>query len=374
MIAAVKRPGRRHLARLLLAAAAFLVADVSLGWLRRALNDRADALAAQPAEAADTYRTRHPYYSHDLVPGFDGVAVWGPLRYPMRTNALGFRDSAPRDIAMQGSGSRLLVIGDSFVEGQGLAYEHTIGGRLQAALAPGGTDVLNAGVASYAPAIYWKKIEYLRRERGLQFDALLVFIDISDIQDEAAFYRIDESGRVVDAPRPSMNVLDMWTTHSATYRAAVRGAQWLRPHPPLIGCWVPTWSDWTCRAGWTSSDAAMTHYGRDGLRYADEHMTRLAALLREWRIPLTVVVYPWRQQLQWNDRASLQTRHWQAWARRERAGFIELFTPFFAEVDRLGLPGTLGRYFIADDIHWTADGHRLAAEAVVPHLIGRARQ
>ena len=53
-------------------------------------------------------------------------------------------------------------------------------------------EVLNAGVSSYSPIIYFKKIEYLI-DKGFEFDELIVFIDISDIEDEATIYRSDKA-------------------------------------------------------------------------------------------------------------------------------------------------------------------------------------
>jgi lysophospholipase L1-like esterase len=97
-------------------------------------------------------------------------------------------------------------------------------------------------------------------------------------------------------------------------------------------------------------------------------MTRLAALLRARGIPLTIVVYPWPHQLIWEDRSSVQVTYWRDWAAREQTGFIELFTTFFAEADAMGTSEALARYFIEDDIHWTADGHRLVAVRVAPDL------
>jgi hypothetical protein len=46
---------------------------------------------------------------------------------------------------------------------------------------------LNAGVASYSPSIYYKKIKYLL-ESGLQFDEVVLFSDTSDVTDEATSY------------------------------------------------------------------------------------------------------------------------------------------------------------------------------------------
>ena len=49
-------------------------------------------------------------------------------------------------------------------------------------------DFLNGGVESYAPSNYLNVTRQLL-DRGVKFDEVIVFIDISDAQDEAAFYQ-----------------------------------------------------------------------------------------------------------------------------------------------------------------------------------------
>jgi hypothetical protein len=350
--------------RLTLLAATALVlaaADVGAGRLRTVLTEWRQQPAVDEASGlARDFRVRHPVYSHDLAPGFEGAAMWGPIRYRMSTNSFGFRDAAPRAVAARGAAPRLLLIGDSFLEGPGVDYESTVPALVAAQYAGRGLEVLNAGVLSYSPVIYWKKIAYLL-ERGLQFDAAAVFIDISDIQDEAAWYRLDGSGHVVEAAEPPFDFLHAWMRGSLTFRGLVKASQLIYPHAPIAGCRVPDFSDYGCRAGWTTSPLAMDRYGRAGLRLASERMSALAALLRRHGIPLVVVVYPWPQQLWWNDRASQQIRHWREWSRRDGAEFVELFTPFFDEVDTRGTRQAVDRYFIPGDIHWSAEGHELVA-------------
>src|SRR5262249_13185665 len=52
---------------------------------------------------------------------------------------------------------------------------------------PDRIEFLNAGVASYSPSIYYKKIKYLL-DRGLKFDEVVLLSDSSDVEDEATSY------------------------------------------------------------------------------------------------------------------------------------------------------------------------------------------
>ena len=144
------------------------------------------------------WRIESNIYHHDLLPNVDVVENWGfNLKKRLVTNSLGFRDFSKKIIEKDIKKKRILLIGDSFIEGAGFDYEYTIGGLLQNYL---GNDyeVLNSAVSSYSPSIYYKKINYLLT-KGFKFDRALVFLDVSDIFDEL-FIKIDDNGNII---RPS---------------------------------------------------------------------------------------------------------------------------------------------------------------------------
>src|SRR5262249_26028831 len=110
-------------------------------------------------------------------------------RYSLRTNSLGFRDAKVREVPLRSETRRVLLIGDSYTEGVGLAFEDTFPGLLFEAgqHATPRTEFLNAGVISYSPVIYYKKVKFLL-DHGLVFDEVVVLPDYGDVQDEAAYY------------------------------------------------------------------------------------------------------------------------------------------------------------------------------------------
>jgi len=346
---------------------AFVAVDAWAGRFRWKMRERAGATGERLERQ---YRVPNPYYHHDLAPDHaTDSAMWGPIAYPLRTNSLGFRDSAVRTVPARGTRPRILLIGDSFTEGLGVPFDSTAAGFLARKLDTAGVDVLNAAVLSYSPAIYWKKVQFLV-EAGIAIDAVVVLLDVSDVQDEALRYRVDSvSGHVIDAPEEHATFWESWAHNSIALRAASKALRLIRPHAPYGGCFAPdVLQDVDCRAGWTLSPAVMRRYGEAGLALADSNMTKLAALLRARRIPLTVVVYPWPQQLQWADRASRQESYWRSWSAREGAAFISLFQPLFAQVDARGLDATIAENFIAGDVHWSAAGHRLVAAQLAAML------
>jgi hypothetical protein len=139
-------------------------------------------------------RIAHDDYHHGLMANFEGYETWGRQRSKLYTNSLGFKDGKIRDVPAMTDTRRILLIGDSFTEGVGLEFEQTFAGMLYAAgqKRPEKIEFLNAAVISYSPTIYYKKIKYLL-DAGLKFDEVVVFSDLSDVQDEAiAYFCIDE--------------------------------------------------------------------------------------------------------------------------------------------------------------------------------------
>ena len=83
------------------------------------------------------------------------------------------------------------------LRGIGLSYEDTFVGLIDSRLSKNNIEVLNAGRVSYSPIIYWRKIKFLIEDLGLDIDELVVFLDISDVRDEATGYQLSENMNVI---------------------------------------------------------------------------------------------------------------------------------------------------------------------------------
>jgi hypothetical protein len=145
----------------------------------------------------DSFRIPDTRIHHTLEKNVSaGLAIWGAARYAFSTNSLGFRDSTVRVVKLAPEKSvRVLFLGDSFTEGVGLPWEKTFVGIFQSHFP--GVEVLNAGVIGYSPSIYLRQVERLL-SNGFLTTHVIVYIDISDVQDEA-LYKFDEEGNVVDS-------------------------------------------------------------------------------------------------------------------------------------------------------------------------------
>jgi hypothetical protein len=316
-------------------------------------------------EGPSGLRVRHPVYHHGFKPlSHTDEERWGPWVSSYSIDSLGFRDRTPRVVPLRGTRPRLLLIGDSFTEGIGVPYEATFAGRLEDALAPSGWDVLNAGTASYCPMLDERRVRQLLDD-GLVFDELAVFIDIGDIQDEVT-YKADADGNVISREKRRLEEERANRRYDGAVARLYPLQRFLEQHTLLMGrlyhllVMEPRRGRARRASLWTTDPQMMAAYGAEGLQRAQEDMDRLASELAARRIKLTVVVYPWPDQLVLGDRDSLQDRTWREWSARHGARFVSLFPEFFA----LGEPrDVVRRFYIPGDIHWDAEGHRVVAEA-----------
>ena len=99
-------------------------------------------------------------------------------------------------------------------------------------------------------------------------------------------------------------------------------------------------------------------------------MDRLLAFTRERSIALTVVVYPWPDQIVAGDPEPVHLRHWRDWCAKNGAGFINAFPKF-----EIGCPWPrraqiFTSCYIRGDFHLNGEGNRLVAEAILEALPG----
>lgn len=328
-------------------------------------------------ETSRAARIADPVYDHGFSAKFEGYDVWGELRYPLITNSLGFKDASPRDVPQKSSSRRVLLIGDSFTEGIGMRFEDSFAGRLQQA-GEGRVEFLNAGVASYSPSIYYRKIKYLL-ESGLQFDEVVLFSDPSDVTDEAtSYFCIDEDPRYriyCTASEGSMQP-DMRPKKSEffidrfviTNRVRISLKRWIQS---LLGNRKRALATDRGRIGWSISGFDASGETRPlgvegGVARSLQNMGKLADLLAAHNLPLTIVVYPWAQQIAQGERDSRQVALWRQFCERRCKAFINLFPVLFAEAEHDG--NWYERLYIVGDDHFSAEGNAVVAREMAKRL------
>ena len=349
---------------------------LGLDWLRTAWALR----SKPPINPQSTCFMRDPVRQHALEPNCSCDRHWGNESYPFATNSLGFRDENVRHVPLTGTLPRILLLGDSFTEGM-ISWPDSYVGQIAARFPR--YEFLNGAVESYSPSNYFNVARALL-DNAVKFDEVIVFIDMSDAQDEAAFYRdIDASG-AVDGPKQIVHnggwyadlrlyiaehllltnavvgFLERESVKHGFYRLNVG-------HGPLFDL---ERSAWTYRP---VSDAEPYEIGyaplglQAGLAKEESKMTLLWQDLQKRNIPLSVVVYPWPAQIAHDTIDSKQVLMWRDWCAGKCKSFISVFPAFFAVKSQCpkGQPGCwyLSEFIFGDE-HYNAAGNALVADSV----------
>jgi lysophospholipase L1-like esterase len=327
-------------------------------------------------------RIANAIYDHGLAANFDGYDVWGEVRYRLITDSLGFKDASVREVALKSASRRILLIGDSFTEGIGVSIEDSFAGMLQRAGQERSEKIefLNAGVASYSPSIYYKKIKYLL-DTGLQFDEVVLFSDTSDVTDEAtSYFCIDDDPKYrvhctaaegsaqpgVTSPKKPNFLIDNFVVTNKVRISVKRSIQ------SFLGNRRKSIDTDHARIGWAVPGLPVGNdylpLGIDGgIARSLQNMRALSDLLATRNIPLTIVVYPWAQQIAQEDRDSRQVALWSEFCPGRCKAFINLFPVFFAAAD--ADKDWYEHLFILGDDHFSAAGHRFMFREIARGLL-----
>lgn len=360
---------------LVFSATGFLVLD----WLYSARILRS---AAQPTSCIVADPVRH----HAFRPNCKSTERWGGHSYEVFTNDLGLRDERITRVPLTDSRPRVLFLGDSYTEALGVDWRDSYVGRIANRFPQ--YDFLNGGVESYSPSNYLNVTRQLLAA-GVEFDEVIVFIDISDTQDEAAYYRdLDASGAVTGPARKQM--LDTWYTTlrmrtrkyllltnyvlEVAERSLVRHGYYHLATELNGNVFDMERSAWTYRM--VSDNLPMVAgYAplgvEGGIAREKAKMSTLYEELEKRNIPVSVVVYPWPAQVVHDTADSRQVAIWREWCAGRCKRFISLFPSFLAVRDRCprSEPGCWYlSQFIFGDTHYSAAGNNLVASVVIPSL------
>jgi hypothetical protein len=329
-------------------------------------------------------RIANPVYNHGFAANFDGYDIWGELRYRLMTNSLGFKDASPRDVPLKPDSRRILLMGRSYTEGIGMGFEDSFAGMLFRAGQERREKIefLNAAVASYSPVIYYKKIKYLL-ERGLKFDEIVLFADTSDVTEEASSYFCiddDPKYRAHCAAAEGSQQPDVVQTNFFLDRFVVTNKVRIaikRSIQSLLGNRRRSINTDHSRIGWVLPGMEIVKeykpLGVDGgIARAQQNMRALSDLLAARNIPLTIVVYPWAQQVAQGDLDSRQVALWREFCLTRCKAFINLYPAYFAAAS--ADKDWYEHLYILGDDHLSAVGNRFFFREIEKYLLPQGQE
>ncbi len=324
------------------------------------------------------FRTSHPYYHHGLLSLQYSQTQWGPINYQVYTSSLGFRDFGKREIPLASNQYRVVLMGDSHTEAVGVKFEESFAGRLHSAMDSLGVQILNAGVVSYSPKLYYLKTKYLLEKVGLQFDALFVFIDISDIQNEFAYEKFEPKNKnwitiSVDninlfLRRRSFIYYGLKKYYQDSQRTAFYNAISNNQikHNNTVDIYHDFFSDFddkllmsnpefhTTLTEWYSDKSLYERWGKKGVSLMTHHMKQLVKLCKEHNIDLTISVHPWRRNVQKGNSEDPHVSYWRRFANEHHTEFINFYPVF---INGKNADSVIQRNFHLKDNHWNGAGH-----------------
>ena len=345
-------------------------------------------LAANSDPKLVNCRVFDPVRQHAFRPNCASIDRWGGDAYQFYTNSLGFRDDHIRNIPLNDAKPRILMLGDSFTEGK-VPWGDSYVGKISAHF--NDYDFLNGGVASYSPSNYLN-VARIVLEAGYDIDEVVVFIDISDVSDEAAFYRdIDSYGAVTgpveqhSADTTYSKARQLTARHFLITNSLIQFFEKQLVDHGFFHLNDSRYGDefdmelsaWTyrkvneklaCPAGYAPLGA------EGGIAKEKAKMTRLWQLLQARHIPISVIVYPWPAQILHDTAESKQVRIWHDWCEGKCKRFVSLFPAFLTIRQQCprSEPGCWYlKYFIFGDNHYNASGNEVVADAVIQSLLDR---
>ena len=314
-------------------------------------------------------RIDHKFYHHtlreniryDKTPSFDNF-------YTLCTDNHGFKYKCcfKRDKNFE-----IAFLGDSFVEGVSLNYENTFVGIFEDKK---NISVANLGVTSYAPNIYLSKVKYLL-DNDYKFKHIIVFIDISDVFDDNTFYKLNDDFSISERKAKEKNLkrrkfLRYNFPLTNYYMFVIKMNSRLNKEVPPSNSEKPIFNERASKkAMWTyKSDGELDGYQGSITKTQDEMifaMNKLYGLLKKNNIKLSLAVYPWPQQLEFNDENSKHVNMWRSFCEKKCTKFINFFPYFFEEKKRTSYLEVYKKYYFWNDVHFNKKGNRLIANKLL---------
>ena len=352
----------------------------------------ADRLQGAPGTSKDPLLRFDPLLGWSKPRGTRGVIERPEYKVELEINSLGLR-GPERGYAKPPGVRRVLLLGDSFVEGYTVREDESVRANLERLLAPRGPiEVLNGGTHGYSTD---QELLFFESEgRRYAPDEVVLLFYYNDlhgnVSDDGKPWFAVEGGALAlrNSPVPAPRVDERERQRTFTLRT-FRGSMALRLLSNRTLAGNPELHRALARAHLAEGEEEVDDpppswpFGPAHVREVDDMWTRTTLLfraldlsVREAGSRLTIVYVPVRFEV--NDRAWELTRRRNGWGPRwKRERVVERFRAGCAELAlRCADPGPRFRAaedrgeetYFPQDGHWAPAGHRVAAEAILAAL------
>lgn len=333
-----------------------------------------------------------PLLHHRNAPGRASQGMGG---HEVSTNEDGFRSAYSRAEFLKHR-ERVVLLGDSYVFGLGVAERDSLAPRLEAELgrllaerggAAADVAVLNTGVISYSPLL--ERAAFRQVASAYRPTATILFVDVNDIGDDWQYARENVSA---DPDEPRWDVPERPARRGLCERSALckaarpLAAKLLLPFATVAKHWGLSREDYdyyrfeVTVGGKVEQDRffVLRHPLAETRPYFEGTLANIEALARDVLATgssFQVVVMP--RYFHWNDAEC--PRNWEGFRYRVDEPYEEEYLRFFEEAaGRESFPiwGLVeafrawrgGPLVFEQDPHWNEAGHLLAARTVAGKL------
>lgn len=331
-------------------------------------------------------RRQSSQFHHELVPSSVCRSKYPEWDVEFRVNNLGFRG---RDITIQKPPDvyRILLVGDSFIEGESVEEQKASAVLAEQELAyetGKKTEIVNMGVMSYAPEIYYRVI----KDKGLPLnpDLVIANVDMSDFQNDYAYAKdMDEDGNFrnilfqqqmgqphVALPSVGSEIKFWLRSNSVLYPAvADRIKQLIRKIKKIPEPTVFLANDLNSDPHYiTRSDENASN--PDAWKEISANLIMIRDLMKQNKIPLVVTIYPYGHQAGENEWGKGRVRNGFETGKIYPATAADLLVEFgnrngirvvnFVPDFIKAANAETGFLYYPQDGHFTEKGHRVMAD------------
>ena len=340
----------------------------------------------------ERFERNDPVFHHRFIPNASGY--WKTQEFNPRyaINSFGLRDREVSKTKPKGT-KRVILLGDSFTEGNGVEVNEAFPARVQALVDAAGLstrwEVLNAGEGSYSPLLQYLLLK--RQLIDLEPDLVILNLDLSDAYDDIQYTKLatfDASGKPLSVRSEPERKPGPW------YVEAIYGLKdFLKEHTRLYNFARRYIVPLLAGRPETSNDVRVDKYAmvRDGYDVGDGsdwslsfgYIEMIRDLLAERGVPLWLAVYPYGHQIsprEWHKGRVFwsfdQNRVYSTAPQkqleqlgRSRGIPVINMTDDFLERSKTEFP-----LYFAFDGHFLPAGHAVAAKAIFRDLLPFLRQ
>jgi hypothetical protein len=325
---------------------------------------------------------------YELKPSFDGHDQYGSLKYKVKTDPFGFRINENTDNQNPGElRASVIFLGDSFTYGINGPWNDIFVGQYAKNTKK---QVINAGVSSYSPTAY-----LYQYKKALNLDLLskghsvVIGVDISDVQDEAAYWTDGPSHPVKQIWRNSLNSdknsKPINSGSSATrylvkfkefFPVTTLSLQYLRAlfSGPSYDQIVLAQSSYT-RSGFThmdwndlnktspfEGDGGYKPLGVEaGLSRLDRKIEEINKLAKVENARVYLLIYPWPAQIMYKDKYSWGLHIEKLCKKIKCSGVIDLIDELRQEAN-FRKKNWYSDWYVYGDIHFNSAGNEIIAK------------